>query len=171
MRKLIFFTLLFLFFVSCATIPEEISTTSAQLTSSREKQLLNTIHEINDNRPSRIKAGVTVVGTLNGTDYSADGIAYLKSEPPAAKVLLNDRIFQSPILELLANTDEMKMYFPYEKSAYEIDGNFSDPDIRSSADSRLLLAYSFTAKIPLLKNYEITDYQISNDGKNGTPFA
>lgn len=142
---------------SCATTPTVTQTPSQK--TGREEQLLAGVKKINDSGPARVKAGVTVVGILNGQQYSADGIAYLSDNPVRAKVTLSDRIFKSPVAHILADPSEMKMYFPIEKTAYTIRGDFSNPDLQGRADSQLLLAYSFTSKIPLLESYTIFDYE------------
>ncbi len=166
MKHLLLLTGLIIFLSACVSTEETVQTGPAELSRTREDELIAAVNAVNRSTPRRVKAGVTVVGTLNGQDYSADGIAYLTDNPSRAKVVLKDRIFQSPIVHILAGPKKMEMYFPIENSAYSINGNFADPDLRGKADSQLLLAYTFTAKIPVLSSYSVREYRSSQDGKN-----
>ncbi|MFW5807550.1 MAG: hypothetical protein ACOC2H_01455 [Spirochaetota bacterium] len=128
-------------------------------------RLLEAVRNINDNTPASVKAGVTVVGTINDQNYSADGIAYLQYNPARVKVELHDRIFKSPVVQILATPERMTTYYPVDQAVNTVDGDFSDPDLQGRADSQLFLAYAFSAKIPLVDDYSVSDY---TTGRNGT---
>lgn len=147
-----------LLLVSCATTQ---GTTGVNASADvAAKGMLDTIGELNRNSPKLVKAYISISGSLKGQIVKADGVAYLQQDPLKARLTFNDIIFKAPVLDIYADSRKMQIHYPTEKKLYEVYGNFDQSSMPlKSSNTQYLLAYTLTAKVPLLDNYSVKSYR------------
>ena len=120
------------------------------------QEILKKIEFINSNLPESFTSRIAVKSTINGKSFSIAGNVYYASNPVAIKVMLNDLIFKSPVVEILLQADQLKIFMPIEQSVYIRN---PDPERDTTASLEIntqFLSQTALGRIPLITGYTVT---------------
>lgn len=140
---------------ACVTTATHVSPEEKQKAKQAEA-VISRIHEINTALPMTIRCKVSVSGFMEGRPFAADGEAKLSRDPQRARIQLKDPIFLAPALEIYADTETIKFYFPVERIAQVARGNYTDLSLQTRGQTRYLIAWMFSGTIPLIENYTVS---------------
>ena len=151
MRK-IMLTVLITMLASCGTVQKKKESPS--------DSVISKIESINK-KPDFVRANVSVNITMERmSSISVAGVAYLQNDPLKVRVKLNEPIFKSTVMDLLADNERVTIHFPIDKKAQIIRGGLNKETFNGLIDSRLFIAYAITCNVPMIPDYSVSDYRI-----------
>jgi len=132
------------------------------------QEILKKIESINSTAPDTFTSRIAVKCSINGKAFSIAGNVFYASEPLAIKVMLNDLIFKSPVVEILLESDQLKIYMPIDQSVY-----IRKPDPARDTTASLEINPQFVSqtalgRIPLISGYTVTKSFIEEEQGKST---
>ncbi len=168
MIKSIFYPILLLLLIGCATSDIAISGNVEPKDRIKAMEIINLIKKQNAiPEPASFKAALSISGNIEGKPISASGNVYYKNNPLKAKIILKDLIFRSVIVQIAADDKNINIYSVYEKKIYTKNGNIKEPNFYQKNNSQTMLAYISTGKVPIIPDSKITGYTENPNKETG----